>query len=76
MKNQTTKMEELIKERQELAQDLFYCERGAFPGSEDWREENRCMSNLDKFDAEHPEVIAEIKKREAEKKAKTEPRWI
>ena len=53
----------LIEQRGELTDALACCERGAFPGSREWRAENRAMMALSAFDAAHPEAIRELERR-------------
>lgn len=55
-------MQSLRAEREKLAEALANCERGAFPGSRAAREESRALRALAQFDAEHPEVIREIRR--------------
>lgn len=54
----------LIERRGALVLTLTTCERGAFPGTAAWRHERECMEALAAFDREHPEVLAEIRRRE------------
>ena len=56
-------MQALIAEREKLAAALADCERGAFPGSREWREESSALRALAAFDAAHPEVLAEISRK-------------
>lgn len=51
----------LTTKRNELADALSGCDRGAFPGSRAWRAEGEALKALAAFDAAHPDVIARIK---------------
>ncbi len=60
-------METLIEERGELTEALADCDRGAFPGSKEEREETRCLIALDDFDNVHPEVSNELRQRRSQR---------
>lgn len=53
--------DDLITARNELAENLFYSDSDAFPGSAAWREQNAAGEALEDFDAEHPEIIVAIR---------------
>ena len=42
----------------------------AFPGSQEWRDAKKYEAALEKFDEEHPEIVAQIKADDAAKKQK------
>ena len=69
----------LYAERQEIAdreRNLYSPEY--FPGSAGWNKHNTALKALAAFDAEHPEIIAEIEAQRAAKAAKIadEAGWI
>lgn len=52
---------ELVSERAKLANELANCESGAFPGSQEHREESYAIMALSRFDARHPEVLKSLR---------------
>ena len=54
-------MEDLIKQRYELSAESD--SDGAFPGSKAWARANAAGKLLAAFDAEHPDVLAEVQRR-------------
>lgn len=63
-------MDELIKQRAELAERMVALDTGAFPGSKAWMAYNAACKAVSAFDAAHPEVAEELKRRSAERSAR------
>lgn len=65
-------MSNLRTEREALAQaESRSYDPDAFPGSARWMKNNNAARALAAFDAEHPEIVAELKaEKEAARKAK------
>ena len=60
-----TEMATLIADRKILAENLYYSDSSAFPGSAAWRESNAAGKALTAFDEAHPEVIKTIRATQA-----------
>ncbi len=50
-------MDDLIKQREQLAIDVYNTETDAFPGSRKWQRYNAALMALSAFDSANPEVI-------------------
>jgi len=57
--------QELENKRANLKRESY---SDAFPGSLDWKAARAAEKELAEFDAAHPEIVAEIKSKEAKKK--------
>lgn len=64
-------MDELIAHRGMLATNADCGD--AFPGSKAWVEANKWSKEWEAFDASHPEVLAEIRRRHTERLGKIDP---
>ena len=72
-------MEDLKKQRKELAEAVFYSYSPEdFPGSKAWCVTQSQQKNLNEFDAAHPEIIAQQTAEMNARNAKTAEKagWI
>ena len=70
---------ELKNQRNALAEKAYNLySPSSFPGSKEWRAQQEAQRALDAFDAEHPEIVAQIKaeRAAADKAAAEDAGWI
>lgn len=64
MSTETREMDDLVAEREALTDALSECERGCYPGSSEYQRESAALRALGAFDAAHPDVLPEIRRRD------------